>query len=100
MLWSEQTGAFPESSLAVTATAPVTVCPFGGKIDEGVAVTLAITGAVLSLTAGVRRNGAAAPLNDPSPTITPAALTPFACSSTQPGASMRELRSKELSASR
>jgi len=55
MLWSEQTGAFPESSLALTATATATVCPFGGKIDEGVAVTLAITGAVLKLTRNTTR---------------------------------------------
>src|SRR5690348_10890181 len=101
MLVTEQAGAWPESSVALTAIVTGTVCPFGGKIDDGDAVTLLMTGGVVSLAScAVRRKTAGAPLKVPSPAIAPLSLIAFAADSTQPGASMRVLRSNEPSASR
>ena len=45
---SEQTGAAPESSVALTVTVTGTSAPLGGQISEGLAETLPITGAVVS----------------------------------------------------
>ena len=70
-----QEGAAPESSLALTVNVTGTIWLFGDESVSGDACTHPITGAVVSaLFSGVivRRKARGAPLNVPSPTMTPA----------------------------
>src|ERR687888_132527 len=100
MLVTEQVGATSRSSVAFTATVTGTIALLGGTIDTGSTETLLIVGGVVSVAGGVSMNerSVVVPPNVPSPTMTPAALTAFACISTQPeSAGMRVLRSTDPS---
>jgi hypothetical protein len=82
----------------LTATLTATIALLGGTIDDGVTETLLIVGGVVSAAGGITMNARVAPFSVPVPTTTPAALTAFACCSTQPeSAGMRVLRSKDPS---
>src|SRR5260370_38571609 len=65
-------GAWPESSVATTATLTGTSASLGGQILDGVAVRLVMTGGVVAKTApGGRRKARGNPATTPLPAIWP-----------------------------
>src|SRR5262249_47814226 len=78
-------GATPESSVADAETDTLTISPFTTEMLEGVAVTLLMTGGVVSFCfAGDMRNTVWTPFSVPSPTIWPDALIPLTSFNTHP----------------